>query len=106
MKLLSDREYELLNREIAYWRDLFEKEQKRADTAVDQLLELSGRPPVSAPALAERAEQKTRVEKFREGLTEVFLEESELEATEEAKESLKIAAEEFARKHDSASVPV
>jgi len=99
MKILSNREYEALLAEVEYFRNMFEREQQRADRAVDALAEMSGRPPISAVAREEYVERAKKAEKLGDSLKELFAEESEVEEIADAKQDLEIRAKDFAKKH-------
>jgi hypothetical protein len=91
MKFLTNDSYKLLQDELAFWRQAYERERDRADRLQDSILQNQGLPPVSEPGRSDvRALAKKRAG-IADSLKELFSEEmGQLELTDEEKSELNV----------------
>lgn len=63
---------ESLEREIEFWREKFEKEQARADRAVDSLIAQNGQPPISQESRDDRVKVSDAMIDMQTQVAEIF----------------------------------
>jgi hypothetical protein len=63
---------ERLDKEISFWREKFEKEQARADRAVDSLIAQNGQPPISEESRTDRVKISDAMIEMQHQVGEIF----------------------------------
>lgn len=66
------RRLDSLERELDYWREKFEKEQARADRAVDSLISQNGQTPISEESRSERSKVADAMVEMQHQIGEIF----------------------------------
>lgn len=74
---ISKREYNLLERELAFYRQALADERARADRLTDSLLQNNGQLPVSVGSLERREKSRQQMENIQAQMDEMFMDETD-----------------------------